>query len=177
MDIASNKVMTQSIQVDGHRHTSINKESTGGTLLHPVMRIKCASSSRMNFAANINRQIFTVAERTQCNIRGKLGKGMQDKDKIDYMYIKLIAFRMFPLESSKETEKAAWNACTTAVDEVNRRLNKPPKKKNYLSTYSPDFSTFAYPPVCLCVRCTCITLLFYFLTFTATFFHLLTNNN
>jgi len=36
------------------RHTSINKESTGGILLHPVMRIKCASSSRMNFAANVN---------------------------------------------------------------------------------------------------------------------------
>ena len=74
----------------------------------------------------IYTSVFTVAERTQCNIRGKLGKGMLDKDKIDY--IKLIAFRMFPLESSKETEKAAWNACITAIDEVNRRLNKPPKK-------------------------------------------------
>jgi len=68
-----------------------------------VMRIKCTSSSQMNFAANVNCWIFTAAERTQCNFRGKLGKGMLDKDKTDY--IKVIAFRMFLLESSKETEK------------------------------------------------------------------------
>ena len=80
----------------------------------------------MNFAANINRRIFTVAERTQCIVKGKLGKGTLDKDKMDH--IKLIAFRMFPLESSKETQKTAWNVCITAIDKVNRRLNKPPKK-------------------------------------------------
>ena len=55
-----------------------------------------------------------------CNVRGKLGKGMLDAE---VEYIKLIAFRMFPLES-KETEKPAWNACITAIGEVNRRLNK-----------------------------------------------------
>ena len=82
------------------------------------------SSSRMNFAANINRRIFSFTERSMCNVRGKLGKGMLDAEKMEY--IKLVAFRMFPLES-KETVKTAWNACITAIDEVNRRLNK--KKK------------------------------------------------
>jgi len=80
----------------------------------------------MNFAPNVNRWIFTAAERTQCNVRGKLRKGMLDKDRTDY--IKVIALRMFPLESSKEKEKNSWNACIIAIDEVNRRLNKPPKK-------------------------------------------------
>ena len=55
------------------------------------------------------------------NVRGKLGKRMLDAEKVEY--IKLIAFTMFPLES-KETEKTAWNACITAIDEVIRTLNK-----------------------------------------------------
>ena len=59
-----------------------------------------------------------------CNVRGKLGKGKLDEEKVEY--IKLVAFRMFPSES-KETEKTAWNACVTANDEVNRRLNKNKK--------------------------------------------------
>ena len=42
---------------------------------------------------------------------------MLDQQKVEY--IKLLAFRMFPLES-KETEKVPWNACITAIDEVNR---------------------------------------------------------
>ena len=75
----------------------------------------------MNFAANINRRIFSFTERSNCNVRGKLGKRKLDEEKVEY--IKRIAFRMFPLES-KETVKTAWNACITAIDEVNRRLNK-----------------------------------------------------
>ena len=78
----------------------------------------------MNFAANINYRLFSISERTLCNVRGKLRKGMLDQQKVEY--IKLLAFRMFPLES-KETEKVAWNACITAINEVNRRLNKSKK--------------------------------------------------
>ena len=80
----------------------------------------------MNFAANLNRRLFTVAERTSSNVRGKLGKGMLDPERVKY--VKEITFSMFPLES-KETEKTAWSACVTAIDEVNRRLKKT-KKQN-----------------------------------------------
>ena len=80
----------------------------------------------MNFAANLNRRLFTVAERIACNVRGKLGKSMLDPERVKY--INEITFSMFPLES-KETEKTAWSACVTAIDEVNRRLNKT-KKQN-----------------------------------------------
>lgn len=69
----------------------------------------------MNFAANINRRIFTAEERSVSNVRGKLGK---DPDRIQF--IKNVTFKLFPLEG-KETEKSAWNACVTAIDEVNRR--------------------------------------------------------
>ena len=80
----------------------------------------------MNFTANLNRRLFTVAERIACNVRGKLGKRMLDPERVNY--INEITFSMFPLES-RETEKAAWSACVTAIDEVNRRLNKA-KKQN-----------------------------------------------
>ena len=79
----------------------------------------------MNFAANLNRRLFTVEERTS-NVRGNLGKGMLDPERVKY--VKEITFSMFPLES-KETEKTAWSACVTAIDEVNRRLKKT-KKQN-----------------------------------------------
>lgn len=69
-----------------------------------ILRIKHGSSSRMNFAANINRWIFSFTERSMCNVRGKLGKGKLDEEKVGYT--KLVAFRMLPLES-KETEKTA----------------------------------------------------------------------
>ena len=62
----------------------------------------------MYLAVNIHRRIFSFTERLMCNVRGKFGKGMLDAGKVEY--IKLIAFRMFSLES-KETEKTAWYNC------------------------------------------------------------------
>ena len=79
----------------------------------------------MNFSANLNRRLFSIAERAACNVKGKLGKGKLDADKIKD--VKEITFRMFPLEN-KETMDGAWKACVTAIDEVNRRLNKTKKQ-------------------------------------------------
>ena len=78
----------------------------------------------MNLAANLNRRLFSVTERAACNVKGKLRKGKLVADKIKI--IKEITFRMFPLEN-KETMDAAWKTCVTAIDEVNRRLNKTKK--------------------------------------------------
>ena len=89
--------------------------------MEQVVRIKACSSSRKNFAANINRQIFTTEERSTRNVRGKQGKECLPPDKINY--IRQVSFQMFPL-SGQETEKSAWNACVIAIDEVNRRLKK-----------------------------------------------------
>ena len=73
----------------------------------------------MNFAANLNRRLFSMEERASCNVRGRMGKEMLDPQKINY--IQDITFRMFPLEN-REMEKPSWNNCITAIDEVNRRL-------------------------------------------------------
>lgn len=75
----------------------------------------------MNFAANLNRRLFTEEERATSNVRGKANKRMLDVKTVDY--IKRVTFRLYPLESS-EKDNTAWNACVIAVDEANRRLNK-----------------------------------------------------
>ena len=74
----------------------------------------------MNFAANVNRRVFTTDERLVSNVRGKLGKEISDPDRVQF---KDITFKLYPLEG-KKTEKGAWNSCITAIDEVNRRLSK-----------------------------------------------------
>ena len=67
-----------------------------------VIRLKNCSSLQMNFAANLNRRLFTVTERIASNVWGKLGKGMLDPERVKY--ISEITFSMFPLEV-KETGK------------------------------------------------------------------------
>ena len=78
-----------------------------------IMRIKNTSSSHMNFAANINRRMFSI---TESNVRRSWPRES----------IKDLTFRLFPLES-KAMEKTSWNACITAIDEASRRLNASKK--------------------------------------------------
>ena len=78
----------------------------------------------MNFAANLNRRLFSITERATCNVKGMLGKGKLDEGKVEA--INEITFRQFPLQD-KETVEAAWKPCVRAIDEVNRRLNKTKK--------------------------------------------------
>lgn len=93
--------------------------------LEEIQRIKNSSSSRMNFAAKLNRQLFSVEERKSCNVRGRQGKSMLDPERIKY--VKEVTFRMYPVEED-ETDWRAWSACVVAIDESNRRLNKIYKK-------------------------------------------------
>ena len=41
-------------------------------------------------------------------------------------FIKRASFESFPL-TGEETEKRAWGGCVEAIDEANRRLNRPKK--------------------------------------------------
>ena len=91
-----------------------------------IMKIRYVSSSRRNFSANLNRKIFTVAERKVSNVNGVLGKSQLDPDKV--AYIRKVTFRIYPL-SSKEIEASEWSNCIAAIDEVNRRLNNTKKNK------------------------------------------------
>ena len=86
-----------------------------------IARIKSSSTSRMNFAAKMNRHLFSVDERKACNVRGKMGKSMLDPERIKY--IRDNAFRLYPLQDN-EIDWRAWSACIVAIDESNRRLNK-----------------------------------------------------
>lgn len=80
------------------------------------------SCSRRNFCAKLNQEIFDEQTRKRSNVAGKLGKLKLNPVLIDY--IRSLAFEHFPLELH-ENEKAEWSQCIIAIDELNRRLNKP----------------------------------------------------
>ena len=56
------------------------------------------------------------------NVAGKLGKLKLNPVLVDY--IKSLTFQHFPLEQN-QSKKAEWAQCVIAIDELNRRLNKP----------------------------------------------------
>ena len=91
----------------------------------PVMlaKIKMESCSRPNFAANLVRSLFTVAERKISNVRGK-GKKQLDPAKIQK--VEEAAFQQYPLETG-EARKSAWANCIKAIDEAGRRLVRAQK--------------------------------------------------
>ena len=99
--------------------TSTKLADSGNIHTDTLVKLRHTSSSRRNFAANIMRLMFTKPEREVSNVRGKLGKSQLDPERIDY--IKMVTFRMFPLDS-KESLQSAWAACINAIDEANRRL-------------------------------------------------------
>ena len=71
-----------------------------------AMRIKNNSLSRMNFAANINRRVFTIEERAIANVRGKAGKVLLDPERINY--IKNITFKLYPVEGRDRKRNMEW---------------------------------------------------------------------
>ena len=84
------------------------------------LRQKCCS--RRNFCAKLNQEVFDEQTRKRSNVAGKLGKLKLNPVLVDY--IKCLAFQHFPLEQN-QSEKAEWAQCVIAIDELNRRLNKP----------------------------------------------------
>ena len=86
-----------------------------------MISIRISSSSRRNFATNVNRQIFSEEERMTSNVSGTRGKLQLDSAKV--AFIKRVAFQQFPLKG-EERAKKAWSDCIEAIDEANRRLNR-----------------------------------------------------
>ena len=89
-----------------------------------LITIHTVSTSRGNFAANVNCRIISEEERMACNVNGAKGKAALDPVKV--AFIKKITFQQFLLKSD-ELERKTWKNCVTAIDEVNRRLNQNKK--------------------------------------------------
>jgi len=85
------------------------------------LKIRRASSSRKNFAANLVRELFTEEERKTSNVNGRNKKKQLDKGRITS--VKTMTFRNWPLDSREDEEKE-WKVCVGAIDEANRRLNR-----------------------------------------------------
>ena len=73
------------------------------------------------FSVNFVRELLTMEERRESNIKGKRGKSKLDETKI--RVVKENAFNLYPLTSG-EQQQTAWRLCEKAIDESCRRLNR-----------------------------------------------------
>ena len=84
-----------------------------------TLRLK--SCSRANFCVNLARQLFSVEERQESNVKGRRGKKRLNEAKMKV--IETNAFHVYPLATG-EHHHLAWRLCEKAVDESCRRLNR-----------------------------------------------------
>ena len=90
-----------------------------------ISQLFLKSCSRKNFATLLVKRLFPEEVRKISNVSGK------DKQKLDpsiIEYVKDTTFVHWPLAQSEKTDKE-WGECKIAIDEANRRLNRPAKKK------------------------------------------------
>lgn len=86
-----------------------------------VNDVRLQSCSRSNFCANMVRRLFTLEERKQSNVRGKLGKRQLDPARL--AVVQQSALSVYPLATG-EREADIWRRCIKAIDESCRRLNR-----------------------------------------------------
>ena len=72
-------------------------------------------------------RLFSRKKETRSNVRGKGSKRRLNPVKFDFVYIGQKTFKMFPLDAGEEEKKAWAIMCACAIDEANRRLNRPKK--------------------------------------------------
>ena len=89
-----------------------------------ISQLFLKSCSRKNFAILLVKRLFPEEVRKVSNVSGK------DKqlDPSNIEYVKDPTFVHWPLAQSEKTDKE-WAECKIAIDEANRRLNRPAKKK------------------------------------------------
>ena len=90
-----------------------------------ISQLFLKSCSRKNFATLLVKRLFPEEVRKVSNVSGK------DKQQLDpsiIEYVKDTTFVHWPLAQSEKTDKE-WGECKIAIDEANRRLNRPAKKK------------------------------------------------
>ena len=90
-----------------------------GELSSVLSEIATNATSRKNFAAVLNRRIFSEEERKVSNVSGTKGKKKLDPHWIGI--IKETVFRYWPFEPGKPKINA-WRECIRAIDTTNRQL-------------------------------------------------------
>lgn len=106
------------------------KKLQDGELSSVLIEIASNAKSRPNFAANLNRRIFSEEERRVSNVSGTKRKKKLDPDWIDV--IKENVFRYWPFEPGKPKINA-WRECIRAIDTANRQLKHKLKKEKLLN--------------------------------------------
>ena len=90
-----------------------------------ITQIFIKSCSRKNFASLLVRRLFPEEIRKISNMTGK-DKLQLDPEIINY--VKTVTFQHWPLAQSEKFDRE-WRECKEAIDEANRRLNRPSIKK------------------------------------------------
>ena len=80
----------------------------------------------MNYATNLNRQLFSAEERSHSDVHVS---GLCGKNKLDIVRVEMIKKSAFPL-SPLEVESKAWQECIKAIDTANRTLCQKRKREN-----------------------------------------------
>ena len=94
-----------------------------------LLAIKSNSCSRENFTANLNKELFSTAERIESNVKGVLQKKKLDVKKVSY--IQEQAFEFYPLTAAEKRQQC-WARCVRAIDSCNRQLVRGVRKSTSL---------------------------------------------
>ena len=95
-------------------------------LLSPshISRLRASSVSRENFSTRLVKELFSVEERSTCNVRG-VGKPKLNEKKISL--VRKMTFDNYPCALTEE--KATWSRCVKAIDSSSRALSRNMKRE------------------------------------------------
>lgn len=106
------------------RESQIPSKAITSELLY---NLRMRSCSRANFSVNLVREIFSITERKESNVKGI--KGKKKLNELKLQQVKSNAFSLYPLTSG-EQQHTAWRLCERAIDESCRRLNRRERPDN-----------------------------------------------
>ncbi|KAL9954792.1 hypothetical protein ACROYT_G042370 [Oculina patagonica] len=99
-----------------------------------IIAMQAKSTSTMNFAVRLMRELFTLEELEGKNISGARGKDRVDPNRVEI--IKDIVFKVY--RTSPSDRDLVWRCCRKAMDSFMRRMKRDRALKNKLAADKND---------------------------------------
>ena len=120
-----------------HKMAKITETTLPNDLNFPISRdniiaMQAKSTSTMNFAVRLMREMFTLDELEGKNISGARGKDRVDPNRVEI--IKDIVFQVY--RTSPSDRDFVWRCCRKAMDSFMRRMKRERALKNKLAVVS-----------------------------------------
>jgi len=117
-----------------HKMAKISENTLPNDLNFPISRdniiaLQAKSTSTMNFAVRLMREMFTLDELEGKNIAGARGKDRVDPNRVEI--IKDIVFQVY--RTSPSDRDYVWRCCRKAMDSFMRRMKRERVLKNKLA--------------------------------------------